>query len=136
MGSLTFRDAVITRLVNWSRSRQDFRLYLENGPTVDLDRDERPVVSAEISYTNSEQADLNAQPMIRDEGSILVTVMVKQMTGMRTGYQLREEVANLLQRQDLGGATTQVGRKLPNTGEIKGWVGYRVAIPFWHYYID
>ena len=26
MGSLTFRDAVITKLVNWSRNRQDFRL--------------------------------------------------------------------------------------------------------------
>ena len=31
MGSLTFRDAVITKLVNWSRNRQDFRLYLDGG---------------------------------------------------------------------------------------------------------
>ena len=136
MGSLTFRDAVVSKLVGWSRNRKDFRLYMENGPNVDLDREEIPVVSVEIVYSNSEQADLHENPMTRDDGVILVTVLIKQMTGMRTGYALREEVSRLLQRQDLGGATTRIGRKLPNTAEVKGWVGYRVAIPFWHYYVD
>lgn len=134
MGSLAFRDAVVSKLVKWADGRQDFRLYLENGPKTDMDTEEMPVVAVQIVYSGSEQADLNAQPMIRDDGSILVTVLVKDMTGMRTGYLLRDEVAELLQRQSLGGATTRVGRKLPNSDLVKGWTGYRLAVPFWHFY--
>lgn len=136
MGSLAFRDAVVTALVGWAKGRSDCRLYLENGAEVDIDTDETPVVSVEIHYTGSEQADLNARPMTRDDGSILITILVRQMTGMRTAYGLREELAALLQRNDFGGARTHTARKLPNTAEVKGWVGYRLAVPFWHYHLD
>lgn len=134
MGSLAFRDAVVSKLVGWAEGRTDFRLYLENGPKVDMDTEELPVVAVQIVYAGSEQADLNADPLLRDDGAILVTVLVKDMTGMRTGYRLRDEAASLLQRQNLGGATTRIGRKLPNSDLVKGWTGYRVAVPFWHFY--
>lgn len=136
VGSLAFRDALVQRLVEWSYGRQDFRLYMENGANVDLDKDTRPVVAVEIHYNTSLQADLHEQPLQRDDGTVLVTVLVKELSGMRVAYQLRDEVAKLLQRQEFGGARLMVGERLPNSDALKGWVGYRIAFPFQHYYLS
>lgn len=136
MSALNFRDRLVEILTVWSSSRTDFRLYIENGPNVDMETDERPVVAVEIGYTKSEQADLHAQPMTYDEGIILITVLVKELTGMRTGYALRQEVSQLLQRRNIAGAVLQTASKVPNTEEVRGWIGYRVQIPFFQYYLE
>lgn len=134
MGSLLFRDALFKEIAEWSHDRKDFRLLVENGPKVDMNQDETPIVRVEIIYSNSEQADLHVNPFIKDEGSVLITVLVRAMNGMRKAYALRDELDELLRRKDFGGAVTAVGRKISNTAEIKGWVGYRLAVPFRHYY--
>lgn len=134
--TLDFRAQIIQTVHEWAKKRTDLRLYVENGVLPDVDKDERPIVMLEIRYLNSEQADLNAQPLIRDEGKILVTVLVKQHSGSLKGYQLREELTRLLQRKYFGEAKTFIGEKVANVEIFKSWIGYRVAIPFHHYYFD
>jgi hypothetical protein len=134
MPRLQFRDKVAEILRDAFGNRTDCRIAYENGPLTDMDGSTLPVVSCEIVYTTSEQAELAALPLLRDEGSLLITVLVKGMSGSRQAYMLRDEAATLLQRKDIEGATTSVARMLPNSNLVKGWVGYRAAIPFSHYH--
>lgn len=131
---LKFRDALTEKLQTAFKDRKDVRVQYENAPLVDMDTSTLPVLACEIVYRNAEQADMADVPRIRDDGEILCTVIVKEMTGNRLAIALRDEVAVLLQRQELGSARTFVGRVLPNSDLVKGWTGYRVAIPFWHYH--
>ena len=134
MDRLLFRDAITERFKLKFEKRTDCRVAYENGPKVDLNTVTVPVISYEIIYENSTQADLHEQPQTLDTGSVLVNILVRDMAGNRTAYALREEVAKLLQRQHIADAVMQVGQPLPNSHAVKGWVGYRVAVPFWHYH--
>ena len=134
MSRLAFRDAVADRFHTKFQARTDCRVAFENGPKVDMNTTTVPVIAYEIAYAESAQADLSENPRIKDEGTVLVNVMVKDMAGCRGAYTLRDEVVTLLQRQHLAGATMQVAKLLPNSHAVKGWVGYRAAVPFWHYH--
>lgn len=129
-----FRDAVTTKFRDKFSKRTDCLVQYENDKHVDIGEITLPVLSYEIVYSNSEQADLNANPYIHDEGNILVTVLVREGTGTKDPIRLREECAVLLQRQYLAGAQMEVGKLLPNSHAVKGWVGYRVSVPFHHYH--
>lgn len=131
---LAFRDTVTEILHQQFSNRDDCRIMHENGHIVDLDTCTLPAIFYDIVYRTTEQADLSVNPRLKDEGEILVTVLVKELTGNRVAIQLRDEIAIALQRQELSGAITQVGRLLPNSNLVKGWTGYRVAVPFWHYH--
>lgn len=129
-----FRDAVTTKFRDKFAKRQDCKVQYENEKQVDIGEITQPVIYYEIVYSNSYQADLNAEPFIKDEGNILVTILVKEGTGTKTAIRLREECAVLLQRQFLADATTAIGQMLPNSHLVKGWIGFRVSIPFQHYH--
>lgn len=134
MERITFRDLVTEIIAVRFGGRPDCRVQYENGPSVDMGNVTVPVIGYEIVYSNSEQADMAEAPFLLDEGDILITVLVKEMTGNKTAYALRDEIAELLQRRHLAGAVTQVARLLPNSHLVKGWVGYRVSVPFRHYH--
>ena len=134
MSRLKFRDAITERFHQKFKGRQDFVVAHENGPKVEMDTQTLPVIGYEIVYETSAQAELSSNLLIKDEGTVLVTVLVKDMSGNRSAIQLRDEVATLLQRQHIADAVMAVGRILPNSYLVKGWVGYRVAVPFWHYH--
>lgn len=129
-----FRDAVTRKFQTKFSNRGDCQIEYENGLKIDIGEVTAPVVTYEIVYSTSLQADLSAHPLLRDEGNVLVTVLVKEGTGTKTAVRLREECATLLQRQYLAGALMAVGQLLPNSHLVKGWVGYRVSIPFQHYH--
>ena len=134
MSRLEFRDAITERFHQKFKSRTDCVVAHENGPKVGMDTSTVPVIGYEIIYSNSEQSELSANPGTKDEGTVLVTVLVKELSGNRTAISLRDEAAVLLQRQHIAGAVLAVGKILPNSYLVKGWVGYRVAVPFWHYH--
>lgn len=134
MGRLAFRKDVFERLAWRFGNRDDCRVLYENGPNVDMNTSTLPVISMEISYYDSVQAEFSADPLIKDTGEILLTVLVKESSGNLKALELREELATLFQRQNLSGATLSVAKLLPNSRLVKGWVGYRTVIPFWHYH--
>ena len=132
---LMFRDAITSAVHGAFSNRTDCQVLFENGAHVDMNSSTLPVIACEIVYQSSEQADLSENPYIKDEGEILITVLVKDMTGNRLAYRLRDEAAYLLQRRPIAGAVTKVARILPNSDAVKGWVGYRTAVPFFHYHL-
>lgn len=134
MDRLAFRKDVFERLAWRFGNRDDCRVLYENGPNVDMNTSTLPVISMEISYYDSVQAEFSADPLIKDTGEILLTVLVKESSGSLKALELREELATLFQRQNLSGATLSVAKLLPNSRLVKGWVGYRTVIPFWHYH--
>ena len=133
MSSLDFRNAVVSSVVEWAKGREDFKVMLENGKTLDFETDESPKVSVEIVYQGSEQSELAVEPFMKDYGDILVTVIVRTFSGVTKAYTLRDELAALLQRKHLGGATTMIAQRIPNNTELKGWTAFRLAVPFTHY---
>lgn len=135
MGSrLKLRDAVTEKFMNHFDGRDDCLVVYENGANVDMNHSTVPVIGFEIIYKTSEQGELAANPLLKDDGEILVTVLVKDMSGNRKAYALRDEAAELLQRQYLAGANLWVSKLLPNSYAVKGWVAYRAAVPFKHYH--
>lgn len=134
MDRLAFRKDVFERLAWRFGNRDDCRVLYENGPNVDMNTSTLPVISMEISYYDSVQAEFSADPLIKDTGEILLTVLVKESSGNLKALELREELATLFQRQNLSGAMLSVAKLLPNSRLVKGWVGYRTVIPFWHYH--
>ena len=50
MSSLDFRNAVVSSVVEWAKGREDFKVMLENGKTLDFETDESPKVSVEIVF--------------------------------------------------------------------------------------
>lgn len=134
MDRLAFRKDVFERLAWRFGNRDDCRVLYENGPNVDMNTSTLPVISMEISYYDSVQAEFSADPLIKDTGEILLTVLVKESSGNLKALELREELTTLFQRQNLSGATLSVAKLLPNSRLVKGWVGYRTVIPFWHYH--
>lgn len=134
MDRLVFRDAVTELIYAHFQDRTDCRVLYENGPDIDMNTSTLPVLAYEIAYENSVQADLNRKPLIQDSGNILVTILIKSFSGNRKAVELREEAIRLLQQRELGGATLRVARLIPNSQDVKGWVGYRFTIPFWHYH--
>ena len=128
-----FRDAVTAKFRDKFSNRTDCKVQFENDKQVDMGEVTLPVIAYEIVYNDSFQADLNAQPMVLDEGNVLVTILVKEGSGTNTAIELREECAVLLQRQYLGGAQMSIGRLVPNSHLVKGWLCYRVSIHFQHY---
>ena len=131
---LAFRDAVAERFVSVFKDRQDCRAMYENGPKLDMNRLTVPVVACEIIYHGSQQAEFAERPATRDEGEILITVLVKDMHGTRQAYSLRDEAAALFQRSNAAGAVLHTAKMLQNSSSVAGWVGYRAPIPFWHYH--
>ncbi|WP_274584092.1 hypothetical protein V9W64_10875 [Neisseria leonii] len=134
MNRLDFRDALTVLLRDAYRNRKDVRIHYENGPNVDMGSITVPVLSVETVYSGSFQADLSEMPRTRDNGNILITVLVRGASGSRTAVALRDEAAGLLQRKRIGGALTHTASILPNSDAVKGWVGYRAEVPFWHYH--
>nr|DAS26109.1 MAG TPA: hypothetical protein [Caudoviricetes sp.] len=134
MDRLAFRNDVFERLTWRFGNRDDCRVFYENGPNVDMNTSTLPVISMEISYIDSVQAEFSGDPLIKDVGEILLTVLVKESSGNLKALELREELTTLFQRQNLSGATLSVAKLLPNSKLVKGWVGYRTVIPFWHYH--
>ncbi|MRN38608.1 hypothetical protein CRG49_000595 [Neisseria sp. N95_16] len=131
---LEFRDAVARAFQGKFAKRQDIRVHHENGSNVDMNSTTVPVVAYEIVYRNSRQADLSDKPRKVDTGEILITVLVKELSGVRSAIQLRDEAAELLERSRFSGASTSMASLLPNSHAVKGWVGYRAVVPFWHYH--
>lgn len=131
---LDFRDAVVERFASAFGNRQDCRAMYENGPKLDMNHLTVPVVACEIVYYGSRQAEFAENPATRDDGEILITVLVKDMGGSRAAYALRDEASGLFQRSSLGGAVLHTAAMIQNSSSVAGWVGYRAAIPFWHYH--
>lgn len=129
-----FRDAVTLKFKNKFANRVDCKIQFENDKPVDIGEITLPVIAYELIYNTSVQADLNDKPLVLDEGNILVTILVKEGSGTKIAIRLREECAVLLQRQYLGGAQMSIGQLLPNSHLVKGWVGYRISIPFQHFH--
>lgn len=131
---LNFRDAVASTIHESFKSRDDVRVVHENGALVGMNQTTVPVLFYEIIYRTSGQADFSANPRRKDEGAILLTVMVKELSGVRKAISLRDEAAAVLERQNLAGGSTHMAKLLPNSNLVKGWVGYRAEVPFWHYH--
>ncbi|MBI0182055.1 hypothetical protein H3V11_08900 [Snodgrassella sp. W8158] len=130
-----FRDAVTTKFRDKFSKRTDCLIQYENDKLIDIGKITLPVISYNIIYLDSRQADFNADPYILDEGHVLVTILVKDSVGTLIPVRLRDECAVLLQRQHLAGAQMEIGKLLPNSYAEKGWVGYRVSVPFHHYHL-
>lgn len=130
-----FRDAVTTKFRDKFSKRTDCLVQYENDKLIDIGKITLPVISYNIIYLDSRQADFNADPYILDEGHVLVTVLVKDSIGTLIPVRLRDECAVLMQRQYLAGAQMEIGKLLPNSYAEKGWVGYRVSVPFHHYHL-
>jgi len=129
-----FRDAVTTKFRDKFSKRTDCLVQYENDKLIDIGKITLPVISYNIIYLDSRQADFNADPYILDEGYVLVTVLVKDGIGTLIPVRLRDECAVLMQRQHLAGAQMEIGKLLPNSYAEKGWIGYRVSVPFHHYH--
>ena len=130
-----FRDAVTTKFRDKFSKRTDCLVQYENDKLIDIGKITLPVISYNIIYVDSRQADFNADPYILDEGHVLVTVLVKDSIGTLIPVRLRDECAVLMQRQHLAGAQMAIGKLLPNSYAEKGWIGYRVSVPFHHYHL-
>ena len=130
-----FRDAVTTKFRDKFSKRTDCLVQYENDKLIDIGKITLPVISYNIIYLDSRQADFNADPYILDEGHVLVTVLVKDSIGTLIPGRLRDECAVLMQRQYLAGAQMEIGKLLPNSYAEKGWIGYRVSVPFHHYHL-
>lgn len=130
-----FRDAVTTKFRDKFSKRTDCLVQYENDKLIDIGKITLPVISYNIIYLDSRQADFNADPYILDDGHVLVTVLVKDSIGTLIPVRLRDECAVLMQRQHLAGAQMAIGKLLPNSYAEKGWIGYRVSVPFHHYHL-
>ena len=130
-----FRDAVTTKFRDKFSKRTDCLVQYENDKLIDIGKITLPVISYNIIYVDSRQADFNADPYILDEGHVLVTVLVKDSIGTLIPVRLSDECAVLMQRQHLAGAKMAIGKLLPNSYAEKGWIGYRVSVPFHHYHL-
>lgn len=132
--SVKFRNFVTGLLFEATKDRKDVTIVYENQTIGSLDKDTKPKVLMEIEYLDSQKADLNENPMYKDVGYILVTVLVKEGEGSLLGFEIREDIIEALGEKTFEGAKLFVAAKARNLTEIKGWVGYRFKIPFWHMY--
>lgn len=104
----------------------------ENSSALDLSQQVVPYLAVDIIFRDGEQIDLNPEPNIMDDGSIVVAAGVKEGLGTQQAERLRDFIRPYLQlRDDLAhGVRTHAAKPYPPR-TAKGFYYLPLSVTFW-----
>lgn len=124
------RQTLITELqALLSAEFSDFDVFYENGPGVDYGQQTRPFVEIVIDLQDSRPASLEAAPMTRYLMDVVVACRLKRGEGTTRLDALLDRVSQTLKNRYLGTLLMQ-SPKPYRLGELNGWYGRAVRVPF------
>lgn len=125
------RDALISRLhSNWPTAYPTVPVYYENNESVDMDAVGSAFLKVELAFDDAEQASVEATPLMRVRGMLILGIMAKEGTGTRGGMAYLDYLVGLFKHQNLSGV--QTGTPTPGHRESHdGWHLQELYVPFW-----
>jgi hypothetical protein len=106
----------------------------ENSVAVDLSQQTAPYLAVDIIFRDGEQIDLNPNPTLCDDGTIVVAAGIKEGLGTQQVERLRDFIRPYLQLRDnlAHGVRTQAGKPYPPR-IVKGFYYLPLSVTFWRH---
>lgn len=104
----------------------------ENQTVLDVPTAEQAYVCLEIHQLDSEQAELAAQPLVKEWGQVLIVVHAPHNTGSRQAKLLLDHFRPFFELKNFSLVRTRTARGGPSYTS-KGWECWPMVVPFWYH---
>lgn len=130
MDVLDFRTEVMSTFVSAFSGDTSLRLEFENGKNVDTDNSTLPIVRMDIRFDYAEQRDISDRPWVTDYGNLLFSFATTEGSGTIKMNQVMKVLQGTFERKYFAWGRTYIGSRAKAVEGKKGWVVYRISVPF------